>query len=202
LKEHIKIHGVRNSEVTALAPTASSSIRMQNNEMHEAFTRLVFVRQYIGGSVPVIVRPLVDDLVEADLWDIDMYNDILQNEGSIQQVQRIPAEIKARYRNVYELPWQAFIEMMADRSPFVSQTASLNHYVSYEDSGPTAFTQRILYGWKLGLKTLSYYIHTEAASTGKKEMSGVNTTKAQPVKEIISDQFCDMSDPDCEFCSA
>ena len=173
LKKNIQKYGLRNSEVTALAPTASSSVRMGNNEMHEPYTRNVYVRQTIAGSMQIVNKHLVNELVAIGVWNEQVCNQILSQDGSIQGVDSIPAEIQERYRTVYELPWMDLIDMQADRSVYVSQTSSYNHYTTYEDSGPTAFTQKVIYAWKKKLKTLSYYQHTETASTAKKELGGV-----------------------------
>jgi len=174
LKADIAKYGVRNSEVTALMPTASSSIRMGNNEMHEPFTRNIYIRQYIGGSVRIVNKYLVNDLLDLGLWSEELCNKIIYNEGSVLGIPEIPHEIQSRYRTAYELDFKTMIDMMADRSPFVSQASSLNHFITFDASGPTAFTQRIIYGWKKGLKTLSYYMHTETASTAKKELGGLS----------------------------
>lgn len=222
LKESIKQYGVRNSEVTALMPTASSSIRMGNNEMHEPFTRNIYVRQYIGGSVRVVNKYLVSDLLELGLWNEDLCNKIIFNGGSVQGIAEIPADIQSRYRTAYEIDFKSMVDMMADRSPFVSQSSSFNHFVTYAESGPTAFTQRIIYAWKKGLKTLSYYIHTETASTAKMELGGMSIKVSTPEENIIikskeevlalseekeakilaDGSVCDLSDPDCEACQA
>lgn len=172
LKEDIQKYGLRNSEVTALAPTASSSVRMGNNEMHEPYTRNIYVRQTIAGSMQIVNKHLVRELVSLNLWNEQVCNQILAQDGSVQGVDSIPADIQERYRTVYELPWMDLVDMQTDRSVFVSQTSSYNHYTTYEDSGPTAFTQKVIYAWKKGLKTLSYYQHTETASTAKKELGG------------------------------
>ena len=220
LKAEIAKYGVRNSEVTALMPTASSSIRMGNNEMHEPFTRNIYIRQYIGGSVRVINRYLVNDLVELGLWNEELCNKIIYNEGSIQGLWEIPAQIQSRYRTAYELDFKTMIDLMADRSPFVSQAASLNHFITYEASGPTAFTQRVIYAWKKGHKTLSYYMHTETASTAKKELGGISIEIKQPnstekikisqrinvaehldkIEELQEGEIQDLQD--CENCSS
>jgi ribonucleoside-diphosphate reductase alpha chain len=186
LRLDIQKYGVRNSEVTALAPTASSSVRMGNNEMHEPFTRNVFVRSTIAGSIQMINRYLVEELVEKNLWSQEVSNTIIMNDGSVQGIDTIPTEIQDRYRTVYEYDWKDLIDMMADRSPFVSQTSSYNHYTTYEDSGPTAFTQKAIYAWKKGLKTISYYQHTEAATTAKKELGGISIEK--PIEDTISEE--------------
>lgn len=203
LKARIAKYGVRNSEVTALMPTASSSIRMGNTEMHEPFTRNIYVRQYIGGSVQVVNKHLVNDLLKLGLWNENLCNRIIVNNGSVQGIDEIPLNIQSRYRTAYELDYKDLIDMMADRSPFVSQCASFNHFVTYENSGPTAFTQRIIYGWKKGLKTLSYYFHTETASTGKMELGGISSAiNSQPATQsnpnlpepIVVGEACE----DCE----
>ena len=185
LKADIAKYGVRNSEVTALMPTASSSIRMGNNEMHEPFTRNIYIRQYIGGSVRVINRYLVNDLTELGLWNEELCNKIIWADGSVQGIWEIPNEIQSRYRTAYELDFKTMIDMMADRSPFVSQAASLNHFITFTDSGPTAFTQRVIYAWKKGLKTLSYYMHTETASTAKKELGGLSSQVKEPASQPV-----------------
>jgi ribonucleoside-diphosphate reductase alpha chain len=172
LKKNIKKYGLRNSEVTALAPTASSSVRMGNNEMHEPYTRNIYVRSTIAGSMQIVNKHLVRELVDAGIWNQEVCNQILNKDGSVQGIDIIPTDIQDRYRTVYELPWVDLVDMQADRSVFVSQTSSYNHYTTYEESGPTAFTQKVIYAWKKGLKTLSYYQHTETASTAKKELGG------------------------------
>ena len=183
LRNQIMEHGVRNSEVTAQAPTAASSIRMGNNEMYEPYTRNVFVRQHIGGSVQVVNPHLVKELSELNMWTQEVFDAIIYKEGSVQGIPQIPLEIQNRYKTVYEIDWKGMLDMMADRSVFLSQTGSYNHYTSYEDSGPTAFTQKIIYAWKKKLKTLSYYMHTETASTAKKELGG-NSVAIPSVKNF------------------
>lgn len=208
LKEFVKEYGVRNSEVTAIAPTANGSIRMSQNEMHEPFTRNVYVRQYIGGSIQVVNRYLVEELEELDLWDNELYSEIMYKDGSVQNIDRIPEDIKKRYRIVYEQNWKDLVDMMADRSAFVSQSGSFNHYTTFEEASPTLFSQKVLYSWKKGLKSLSYYMHTETMTTAKKEFAGKEITKKtqetkaedQKVKVLADGQVCNL-DQDCEFCS-
>jgi ribonucleoside-diphosphate reductase alpha chain len=216
LKKDIKKYGLRNSEVTALAPTASSSVRMGNNEMHEPYTRNIYVRQTIAGSMQIVNKHLVHELVDLGIWNEAVCNQILNQDGSVQGVDAIPADIQERYRTVYELPWKDLVDMQADRSVFVSQTSSYNHYTTYEESGPTAFTQKVIYAWKKGLKTLSYYQHTETASTAKKELGGStvftndnlqttnNAPKARwtPSATIVDDGLVTMAVGEvCEDCS-
>jgi ribonucleoside-diphosphate reductase alpha chain len=196
LRQDIILHGVVNSEVTALAPTASSSIRMGNNEMHEPFTRNLYVRQTISGSIQIVNKFLMKDLQAIGMWTESIIDEILSNDGSIQMIKSIPQDIKNRYETAFEINWRKLIDMNADRSPFVSQSISFNHYTSFADASPTAYTQKIIYAWKKGLKTLSYYMHTETASTAKKELSSRSTSKAVSVPTSSTSRF------ECVGCDA
>jgi ribonucleoside-diphosphate reductase alpha chain len=195
LRASIQKYGVVNSEVTALAPTASSSIRMGNNEMHEPFTRNLYVRQTISGSIQIVNRFLMNDLQAIGLWNDDMIDEILANDGSIQKIVSIPVEIRRRYETAFEIDWKKLIDMNADRSPFVSQSISFNHYTAFAEASPTVYTQKIIYAWKKGLKTLSYYMHTETASTAKKEMAKTSR-KSQPTQTQSTSRF------ECVGCDA
>ena len=121
----------------------------------------------------MVNRYLVDELDQLGLWNPEIFDKIVYFEGSVQNIEEIPLEMKSRYKTVYELDWKALIDMNADRAPFISQTASFNHYTSHQDASPTTFTQKAIYAWRKKLKTISYYMHTETASTAKKEMSGM-----------------------------
>lgn len=192
LRNAISQYGIRNSELTALMPTASSSIRMGNTEMHEPFTRNIFVRRYIGGESLVVNQHLVKSLIKLDLWNENLANKIIVNKGSIQDIDTIPDTIKSRFRTAYELPHKELTKMMADRSAFITQSASYNHYVNKEKLNQLEITSRVLFAWKKGLKTLSYYFHSEASATGKQEMGGVLDTA----------KTCNINNPDCESCQA
>lgn len=193
LKASVKEFGIVNSEVTALAPTASSSIRMGNNEMHEPFTRNLYVRQTIAGSIQIVNKHLMNDLQSTGLWNEDIIDQVLQADGSIQGIKEIPQDIKERYMTAFEIDWKHLIDMNADRSPFVSQAISFNHYTAFADTSATAYTQKIIYAWKKGLKTLSYYMHTETASTAKKDLArkiGNVSPKPVPVTSSTSRFEC------------
>jgi ribonucleoside-diphosphate reductase alpha chain len=195
LRSSIIKHGVVNSEVTALAPTASSSIRMGNNEMHEPFTRNLYVRQTISGSIQIVNKYLMNDLQAIGMWTDDIIDEILANDGSVKVINSIPLEIRKRYETAFEIDWKKLIDMNADRSPFVSQSISFNHYTAFADASPTAYTQKIIYAWKKGIKTLSYYMHTETASTAKKEMAKTSR-KVQPLATPSTSRF------ECVGCDA
>jgi ribonucleoside-diphosphate reductase alpha subunit len=186
LKKEIQEHGLRNSEVTALAPTASSSLRMGNAEMHEPYSRNIYVRQHVAGSAQTVNRYLVKELEELNLWNQEMFDKIVYYEGSVQNIDEIPQDIKDRYKTIYEIDWKELVDMNADRAPFISQTASFNHYATYEQSGPTAFTQRVVYAWKKRLKTISYYMHTETASNARQELGGMSVKMSKDTSQSTS----------------
>jgi ribonucleoside-diphosphate reductase alpha chain len=209
LKEDIKKFGLRHSEVTALAPTVSSAIRMDNNDGFEPFSRNIFIRQSIAGSMQVINKYLVNDLIKLGVWSTDLFDQIVWNDGSVQNIDQIPQNIQKKYQTVFEIDWKDLVDMQVDRSPFVSQSSSFNHYTNYKDASPTTFTQKILYSWRKKLKTLSYYMHTETATTAKKEF-GMTTKKTQDLPNSKEneqkigqleqlEQSCDMTEG-CEAC--
>lgn len=188
LRESIIKYGVVNSEVTALAPTASSSVRMGNNETHEPFTRNLYVRQTIAGSLQIVNKYLMSDLQKIGLWNDDIISQILDHDGSVQNIQAIPDRLKDKYQTAYEIDWKSLIDMNADRSAFVSQASSFNHYIPFAKASPTLYTQIIIYSWKKRLKTLSYYMHTETATTTKKDFARSNTKTLKQVSNGIQNQ--------------
>jgi ribonucleoside-diphosphate reductase alpha subunit len=209
LKRLIKKYGLRNSELTAIAPTMQASIRMEQNEMHEPFGRNVYIRQTIAGSIQMVNKYMVQDLIDLGIWNSQLSEKIIENDGSLLNISEIPNEIKERYLTIYEVDWKERIDMMADRSPFITQTASFNHYVTFEESGPTSFTQRIIYAWKKNLKTLCYYMHTETATTAKKEFGKLITVQEETgklqeneIKILANGMVCDPNDLTCEACQS
>lgn len=196
LKNLIKQNGLRNSHLIAIAPTAQASVRMSQTEMHEPFGRNIYIRQTIAGSIQIINKYLVNDLMELGLWSQSLANQIISHDGSVQNIPSIPDNLKSRYQTIYEIDWKTRNQMMADRSAFVDQSSSFNHYVTFQDAGPTAFTQRIIHAWRLGLKTLSYYTHTETATTARKELGGIETVKFQ------DGTVCNKDNMDCEACQS
>ena len=154
--------GVRNSLVTALMPTASTSQLLGNTECFEPVTSNVYKRETSAGEFIVINKYLIRDLYRLGLWNKEMREYIIASEGSVQHIEGIPQELKNKYKTAYELDQAVIIEQAADRQPFVDQGESMNLYVrgfTIEE-----WTRLMFLGWELGLKTGKYYLHTEAAS--------------------------------------
>lgn len=162
LRTKILESGVRNSLITALMPTASTSQIMGNTEAFEPITANIYTRKTLAGDFVVINKFLLEELIPLGLWNESVKNSLLANNGSIQGIPTIPQEIKDRYKTVWELRQKNLIDQSADRSPFVCQSQSLNLYFSNPQFNK--IHSALMYGNSRGLKTLSYYTRSQAAS--------------------------------------
>ena len=162
LREQIRLHGVRNSLLVAPMPTASTSQIMGNTECIEPFTSNVFSRMTMAGNFVVLNRHLVRDLEELGMWSEKMSQQIVKQQGSIQQLVSIPEEIRKRYRTVWEIPGREIIDMAVARAPYICQSQSLNIY--FANPQADKMTSMHFYGWKKGLKTGMYYLRSQAAT--------------------------------------
>jgi len=211
LKAEIKQHGIRNSLLLAPMPTASTSQILGNNECFEPYTSNIYTRRVLSGEFVVVNKHLLNDLVELGLWDNDMKNKIIAANGSIQQINEIPANIKELYKTVWEIKQRTIIDMAADRGAFICQSQSLNLFI---DTPSTAkLTSMHFYAWKKGLKTGMYYLRTQAATQavqftvekqGGQQMEPVVAT-GQPGQTMLEDipegAVCTMEEG-CVTCSA
>ena len=159
LRNNIIKDGVANSLLIALMPTASTSQILGNNECFEPFTSNMYTRRTIAGDFIVINKYLVKDLMKLNLWNLEMKNMIIANNGSIQNIDIIPIEIKNLYKTVWEIKQKVIIDQAIDRGPFVCQTQSMNLF--FEEPTQEKLTSALFYGWKNGLKTGCYYIRTK-----------------------------------------
>ncbi|MBP7556844.1 MAG: ribonucleoside-diphosphate reductase subunit alpha [Chitinophagaceae bacterium] len=162
LKAEVLKHGVRNSLLVAPMPTASTSQILGNNECFEPYTSNIYVRRVLSGEFVVVNKHLLKDLVELNLWNDEMKNAIMAQNGSIQKITNIPDHIKEVYKTVWEIKQRAIIDMAADRGAYICQSQSLNLFVDTPTTGK--LTSMHFYGWKRGLKTGMYYLRTKAAS--------------------------------------
>ncbi|HEV3327484.1 MAG TPA: ribonucleoside-diphosphate reductase subunit alpha [Puia sp.] len=162
LKDEVIKHGVRNSLLVAPMPTASTSQILGNNECFEPYTSNIYVRRVLSGEFVVVNKHLLKDLVELNLWNDDMKNKIIFNNGSIQAIDEIPQPIKDIYKTVWEIKQRTIIDMAADRGAYICQSQSLNLFV--DSPSANKLTSMHFYGWKKGLKTGMYYLRTQAAT--------------------------------------
>ena len=162
LKEEVKKYGVSNSLLLAPMPTASTSQIFGNNECFEPYTSNIYTRRVLSGEFIVVNKHLLKDLIELGLWNNDMKNRIIAANGSIRDINEIPAEIKELYKTVWEIRQRTIIDMAADRGAFICQSQSLNLFM--EQPTTSRLTSMHFYAWKKGLKTGMYYLRTQAAT--------------------------------------
>jgi ribonucleoside-diphosphate reductase alpha chain len=162
LRKDIKKHGVRNSLVTALMPTASTSQIMGSAaESFEPITSNCFTRRVKAGEFMIINPYMSNELIKRGLWNDEMRNKLLSTRGSIQEIKEIPQDLKNVYKTVWDLKQKVLIDHSVARAPYVDQSQSLNLYFAVGDY--VSITKAHFYGWSKGLKTGSYYIRTKPA---------------------------------------
>jgi len=166
LKQKISQYGIYNSLLLAAQPTAGTSQILGFNESFEAFTSNMYTRKTLAGTFIVINKYLVKDLKNLGLWNTKIKNDIINNDGSIQNISEIPQKIKDLYKTVYEIKQKHVINMSADRTKYICQSQSLNIFL--DDSSPNKVSNMLIYGWKAGLKTGLYYLRTKVKSQSTK----------------------------------
>jgi ribonucleoside-diphosphate reductase alpha chain len=161
LKAKIKKHGMRNSLLVAPMPTASTSQILGNNECIEPYTSNIYSRRTLSGEYIVVNKHLLNDLIRLNLWNEDMKEMLIANNGSVQDIDGLPQELKNRYKTVWEISQKAIIDMAADRGAFICQSQSLNLFVENANMGKLSSMH--FYAWQKGLKTGMYYLRSKAA---------------------------------------
>lgn len=162
LKEEVKQFGIRNSLLVAPMPTASTSQIFGNNECFEPYTSNIYTRRVLSGEFIIVNKHLLKDLVNLGLWNNSMKNKIIAANGSIQNIDEIPADIKELYKTVWEIKQRNIIDMAADRGAYICQSQSLNLFV--DNPNTSKLTSMHFHAWKKGLKTGMYYLRTQAAT--------------------------------------
>jgi ribonucleoside-diphosphate reductase alpha chain len=166
LRDELKSFGVRNSLLVAPMPTASTSQILGNNECFEPFTSNLYARRVLAGDFMVVNKYLVEDLTKLGLWTSDVRTEIIANNGSVQSIAEIPAEMRELYRTAWEIPQKTLINMARDRAPFICQSQSLNLFLA--EPTYAKISSMHMYAWKQGLKTGCYYLRTKAVSSAQK----------------------------------
>lgn len=161
LRKEVKKHGVRNSLLVAPMPTASTSQILGNNECFEPYTSNIYTRRVLSGEFIVVNKHLLEDLVNLGLWDEDLKQELMRSNGSVQQLDNIPDDIKELYKTAWELSMKDIIDMSRQRGYFIDQSQSLNLFM--EGATMAKLTSMHFYAWKSGLKTGMYYLRTKSA---------------------------------------
>jgi ribonucleoside-diphosphate reductase alpha subunit len=158
LKAKIAEHGLRNSLLVAPMPTASTAQILGNNESIEPFTSNMYNRRTLSGEFVVVNKHLLSDLIEAGLWNSDVRNQMIAEQGSIQNIACIPKDIKDLYKTVWEIKQKVCLDMAAARGAYICQSQSLNVHMAEPTTGK--LTSMHFYAWRQGLKTGMYYLRT------------------------------------------
>ena len=161
LRKTVKKQGVRNSLLVAPMPTASTSQILGNNECFEPYTSNIYTRRVLSGEFIVVNKHLLEDLVDRGLWNEDMKQELMRNNGSVQSIEGIPEDLKELYKTVWEMSMKDIIDMSRQRGYFIDQSQSLNLFM--EGATMAKLTSMHFYGWKSGLKTGMYYLRTKSA---------------------------------------
>lgn len=201
LKSEIALYGVRNSLLVAPMPTASTSQILGNNECFEPITSNIYVRRVLSGEFAVVNRFLVNDLIKMGLWNDKMRNEVIANNGSVQNINSIPDEVKALYKTIWEIKQKAVVDMSAGRGPYIDQGQSLNVFM--EDPNFGKLSSMHFYAWKSGLKTGMYYLRTRAAVNAVQFTVKNDAPVVKSTEEQMAAMVCSIDNPeDCVMCGS
>ena len=189
-------------------PTASTSQILGNNECFEPYTTNVYIRRTLAGEFVCINKHLLKDCMELGIWNKNLKNQIIQNNGSLKGISSIPDYIQNLYKTVWEIKQKNIIDMAADRGIYIDQSQSLNIHMT--DASHAKLTSMHFYGWNKGLKTGMYYLRTQAAADSikftinKEELEKIKNEEEQQKKIVEQAKiFCEIKNKDeCTMCSA
>jgi len=198
LREEIKSHGLRNSLLIAIAPTATIASIAGCYECIEPQVSNLFKRETLSGDFLQINRYLVEELQQLGLWTEEMRNAIKLADGSIQGISELPEELRAIYRTAWELPMRALIDLAADRGAYIDQSQSLNLFMANPNIGQ--LSSMYMYAWKRGLKT-TYYLRSRPATHIAKTTVQTGPGQIASTPSDTDAVVCSLENPEmCEAC--
>jgi ribonucleotide reductase alpha subunit len=194
LRDAIKEHGIRNSLLTALMPTASTGQILGSNAAMEPFTSNMYVRRTLAGEFIIINPHLLKMLHQMGVYDNEMKYTIMHFRGNIESISKIPKFVKELFKTAWSMKTRDLIDMSADRGRFVDQSQSFNLFV--EEPDESLLTKIHFYGWQKGLKTGQYYLHSKPSTS-----SQTFTLDPDLEKKIIMENSGE-EDTECLMCSS
>lgn len=197
LRERIGQTGMRNSNVMAIAPTATIANISGVSQSIEPTYQNLYVKSNLSGEFTVVNPYLVDDLKKLNLWDGVMVNDLKYYEGSVQKIDRVPDDIKHLYATAFEVEPRWLVDAASRRQKWIDQAQSLNLYVAGASGKKLDITYRM--AWLRGLKT-TYYLRALAATTTEKSTISDNSLNKVSTDAAPAAMACSIDDPDCEAC--
>jgi ribonucleoside-diphosphate reductase alpha chain len=195
LRADLMRFGARNSMLTALMPTTSTSQILGNSEGFEPIQANVFKRTTLAGEFLVVNKHLMKDLMSGGLWDDTMRTDIIKNDGSAAAIARIPEHLKKRYRTVWEIGQRNILDHAVARAPFVDQSQSMNLFFAVPNY--QKLNSALIYAWRKELKTGVYYMRSKPA------VEAIKTSTLLTTSEDDAKLACSRDHPEaCVMCSA
>jgi ribonucleoside-diphosphate reductase alpha chain len=198
LRTRIREHGLRNSLMLAIAPTATIASIAGCYECIEPQVSNLFKRETLSGDFVQINKYLVRELKDLGLWTDEIRNKIKLSEGSIQEIEEFPAELREIYRTAWEIPMRSLIDMAADRGAFIDQSQSLNLFMESPNIGK--LSSMYMYAWQKGLKT-TYYLRSRPATRIAQVAAAEQTAEAKKVYTEEETLVCSLENPEaCDAC--
>jgi ribonucleoside-diphosphate reductase alpha chain len=214
VRSHVQVHGMRNSNCMAIAPTATIANIAGCFPSAEPIYKNIYVKSNFSGEFTVINRYLVDDLKRLGLWTEELGEKLKYYDGSVQRIAEIPDELKLKYKEVFEIDPRCLVDHAALRAKWIDQSQSINIFM-VTTSGK-AISDLYMYAWRKGLKT-TYYLRTLGASAIEKstldhsrdyegEIDRTPAPAASPYEEgqtpavMVVSGACVLDDPSCEAC--
>lgn len=197
LRERVTTVGMRNSNVMAIAPTATIANITGVSQSIEPTYQNLYVKSNLSGEFTVVNPYLIKDLKREGLWDSVMVNDLKYYEGSVQKIDRIPESLKTLYATAFEINPRWLVDAASRRQKWIDQAQSLNLYLAEANGKKLDVTYRM--AWYRGLKTTYYLRALSATSTEKSTISTgqLNAVSSAPASVPMA---CSLDDPDCEAC--
>ena len=206
LRETVKEQGIRNSNVMAIAPTATIANITGVSQSIEPTYQNLYVKSNLSGEFTVTNIPMVENLKELGLWDSVMINDLKYYDGSVKGISRIPEDVKELYATAFDIEPRWLIDAASRRQKWIDQSQSLNLYIDEPNGKKLDIMYRM--AWLRGLKT-TYYLRSRSATTTEKstistgELNAVAATaqpEVQPQAQTTAPSACSILDPDCDAC--
>jgi len=204
LRETVKTQGIRNSNIMAIAPTATIANITGVSQSIEPTYQNLYVKSNLSGEFTVTNIPMVEKLKELGLWDAVMINDLKYYDGSLGGISRIPEDVKELYATAFEIEPRWLIDAASRRQKWIDQSQSLNLYINEPNGKKLDIMYRM--AWLRGLKT-TYYLRSKGATTSEKSTIStgeLNAVSAEPVAQATSaaplPSACSITDPDCDAC--
>jgi ribonucleoside-diphosphate reductase alpha chain len=207
VRESVRNHGMRNSNCMAIAPTATIANIAGCIPSVEPIYKNMYVKSNFSGEFTIINRYLVDDLKALGLWDEGMMEKLKYHDGSVQNVTEIPSELKAKYKEVFEIDPVWVVRHAAHRGKWIDQSQSINIFTTSTSGKRISDIYKT--AWQMGLKT-TYYLRTMGASSIEKSSLDTKSKKFSGAAAVAADQAaipatqvtdaCSLDDPSCEAC--